>query len=100
MLDKPGFESAEKLKPEKERADYEEPEYSTLFGSLRHVFISSLGDMELDSYKNSEMSWVLGFLFILLSFLMCIHLLNMLIAIMGQSFDRNNEVADSNKKIS
>ena len=53
MLDKPGFESAEKLKPEKERAEYEEPEYSTLFGSLRHVFISSLGDMELDSYKNS-----------------------------------------------
>lgn len=59
------------------------PEYSTLLGALRHVFISSLGDMELGEYTNSEMSWVLAILFILLSFLMCIHLLNMLIAIMG-----------------
>ena len=78
----------------------EPPEYATFFGSLRHVFISSLGDMELESYVDNEMSWVLAVLFILMSFLMCIHLLNMLIAIMGQSFDRNNEVADSNKKIS
>ena len=31
---------------------------------------------------------------------MCIHLLNMLIAIMGQSFDENAEIADSNRKIS
>mgnify|MGYP000117169341 CR=1 FL=1 len=45
------------------------------------------------------MAPVLYFLFGLLSFIMCIHLLNMLIAIMGQSFDRNNQISDSNKKV-
>lgn len=29
-----------------------------------------------------------------------VHLLNMLIAVMGQSFDKNAEIADSNRKIS
>lgn len=82
------------------KADGEYPEYFEFYGSLRHVFISSLGDMELGGYVGSRMSWVLAVLFIIMSFLMCIHLLNMLIAVMGQSFDRNNEVADSNKKIS
>ena len=43
---------------------------------------------------------ILTILFLLLSFFMCIHLLNMLIAIMGQSFDRNNEICESNRKIS
>ena len=46
------------------------------------------------------MSIVLCILFLLMVLGMTIHLLNMLIAIMGQSFDRNNEVADSNRKIS
>lgn len=31
---------------------------------------------------------------------MCIHLLNMLIAIMGESFSKNNEVAEAKTKIS
>ena len=76
------------------------PKYFTFVGSLQHVFLSSLGDIDLSDYSGSSMSWVLAILFILLSFLMCIHLLNMLIGIMGQSFDKNNQLADSNKKIS
>ena len=46
------------------------------------------------------MTFILKFLFFLLSLFMCIHLLNMLIAIMGQSFDKNAEIAESNRKIS
>ena len=43
---------------------------------------------------------ILGILFLMLSFFMCIHLLNMLIAMMGESFSHNNEVAESKKKMS
>jgi hypothetical protein len=46
------------------------------------------------------MTVILKLLFFLLSLFMCIHLLNMLIAIMGQSFDKNAEIAESNRKIS
>ena len=34
-----------------------------------------------------------------MSFFMCIHLLNMLIALMGDSFQKNNEMADTEKVI-
>ena len=46
------------------------------------------------------MTVILKILFFLITLFMCIHLLNMLIAIMGQSFDKNAEIADSNRKIS
>jgi len=46
------------------------------------------------------MSPILNVLFFFLSLFMCIHLLNMLIAVMGQSFDENALIADSNRKIS
>ena len=76
------------------------PQYSSIYGSMRHVYLASLGEMYLDDYLGSEMSLILGLLFTTLSFLMTITLLNMLVAIMGQSFDRNNLVAESNKKMS
>lgn len=56
--------------------------------------------MDTEDYSNNEMTPILSILFVLLSFFMCIHMLNMLIAIMGQSFDKNAEVAESNKKVS
>jgi hypothetical protein len=43
--------------------------------------------------------WLFG-LFIILTFFMLIHMLNMLIAIMGETFSKNNEVAESKKRIS
>ena len=46
------------------------------------------------------MTPILKCLFVLMALFLCIHLLNMLIAIMGQSFDRNAEIADSNSRIS
>ena len=42
---------------------------------------------------------VLIILFLALSFFMCIHMLNMLIAIMGDSFSKNHEIAESKKRM-
>ena len=46
------------------------------------------------------MSPALIIMFIFLSFFMCIHMLNMLIAIMGEIFSNNNENKESKKKMS
>ena len=46
------------------------------------------------------MTIYLGILFLGLSFFVCIILLNMLIAMMGDSFQKNNEMAEAKKKIS
>ena len=46
------------------------------------------------------MTPILVFLFIGLSFFMCLHMLNMLIAIMGESFSNNNEHKESKAKMS
>ena len=69
------------------------PDYSTLVGAFHHVFLSSLGDFDTQFYFDNEMSPILALLFVSLSFFMCIHLLNMLIAIMGESFSKNNKRA-------
>lgn len=74
--------------------------YSSMMGALQHGYMSALGELDVEDYANNAMTPVLSILFVLLSFFMCIHMLNMLIAIMGQSFDINAEVADSNRKIS
>lgn len=74
------------------------PDYATLLGSFNHVFLSSLGSFETTYYYNNEMSPYLVILFLTLSFFMCIHLLNMLIAIMGDSFQKNNQVAEADIK--
>ena len=78
---------------------YPKPSYSDIGGALSYSYMSALGQLDISEY-GGPMSPILYMLFILLSFIMCIHLLNMLIAIMGQSFDRNEEIADSNRKIS
>jgi hypothetical protein len=70
-----------------------------------HVYLSSLGEFDANGYmdkngKNSDMTVYLFILFLLMSFFMCIHLLNMLIAMMGDSFQKNNEMADAKKMIS
>ena len=74
--------------------------YSTVQGALEHGYLSALGELDPSEYHGNPMTPVLMILFVLLSFFMCIHLLNMLITIMGQSFDENAEIAESNRKIS
>ena len=62
------------------------PVYSTYTGALMHVYESSLGNYDTEYYMGNEMSPYLFTMFFAMSFFMCIHLLNMLIAIMGDSF--------------
>jgi hypothetical protein len=89
--------------------------YSYFLGSLRHCIMISLGQFDSASTyfigpvdKSSYSGFFFGhkmqpfiiITFLLLSFLMCIHLLNMLIAMMSHSFDLNDSKGDSQKTIS
>jgi len=89
----------------KNQVDLEEdeskhPSYGTFWGAFDHVYSSSLGEFDTEKYYDNPMSIILVTLFLLMSFFMCIHLLNMLIAMMGDSFSQNNEIAESKKKMS
>ena len=76
------------------------PVYNTMIGAFHHVYLSAMGEFDTEAYFLGEMSPLLIIFFHLLSFFMCIHLLNMLIAIMGESFSKNNEVSEAKTKIS
>lgn len=76
------------------------PPYATWVDAAHHVYTSSLGEFDTGFYFNNPMSVWLIILFTCMSFFMCIHMLNMLIAIMGESFANNNIVAESKKRIS
>ena len=66
------------------------PDYTTIIGAFDHVFRSSLGDFDTSFYFQDDMNYILVTLYIMMTFLMTIHLLNMLIAIMGDSFANNS----------
>lgn len=74
--------------------------YATFLGAFDHVYTSSLGELGTETYYIDSMSPVLIFLFGFMSFFMTIHMLNMLIAMMGESFAKNNEEGEAKKKIS
>lgn len=76
------------------------PSYSTYLGSFNHVYLSSLGEFNTDEYFDNSMTPVLVFLFLMMSFFMCIHLLNMLIAIMGDIFQNDQKNKEAKKKMS
>ena len=76
------------------------PGYATLVGAAHHVYLSSLGEFDTAAYFDNAMSPILALLFICLSFFMCIHLLNMLIAIMGDSFSQSKKLAEAETKMS
>jgi hypothetical protein len=78
------------------------PIYFKIEGALQYVYLMSLGETGEgdDNYikgNNPSSQIILWVLFILLTFTVCIHLLNMLIAIMGETFTENNEVAEQNR---
>jgi hypothetical protein len=76
------------------------PSYSTFIGAFKHVYLSSMGESDTDQYFGNEMTPFLIFLFLMMSFFMMIHMLNMLIAIMGDSFAKNSENKEAKKKYS
>mmetsp|Transcript_9402 Transcript_9402/g.14356 ORF Transcript_9402/g.14356 Transcript_9402/m.14356 type:complete len:126 (+) Transcript_9402:6161-6538(+) len=83
---------------------FNEVPYSSLLGAFNHVYLSALGEFNTDPYLEDSVSpgtrTMLLILFFSLSFFMCIHLLNMLIAIMGESFAQNAENKEAKKKMS
>jgi hypothetical protein len=58
-----------------------------------------LGEFDTDLYLDNSMTPALMILFTLMSFFMCIHLLNMLIAIMGDIFYNNQTNKEAKKKM-
>ena len=80
-------------------------EYSNFVGSIYYVANILFSNFDTTGFKfggptfNTQEAQ-LYIIFYGTCFMMIIHLLNMLIAIMGQSFDKNAEIADSNRKIS
>ena len=72
----------------------EVPSYVTFLGALEHIYLLALGEFNLDDYKigDGSDSWLLHLLFVTATFFLLVHLLNMLIAIMGETFAKFNEV--------
>ena len=77
------------------------PSYHELIGSLQYIYLMSLGELGADddffAQGKRSQELVLWLLFLLATFTLCIHLLNMLIAIMGETFAKNSEAADQNR---
>jgi len=78
----------------------EKPPYATLFGSFKYIYMLALGEVGgIDQYEigtphHTILLWVL---FIMTSFVLILHMLNMLVAIMGNTFANNTEVEAQNK---
>jgi hypothetical protein len=70
------------------------PSYESWSGAFRNIYLLGLGDFSTDDYElgDGSSTMLLWFFFIISSFLLLIHLLNMLIAIMGETFAQNNEI--------
>ena len=70
------------------------PAYEDYSGAMKHVYLLAFGDFDTDSYGlgDGSQTRILWIFFTLSSFILCLHLLNMLIAIMGETFGVNNEI--------
>lgn len=63
--------------------------YSTIVGSIEFIY-----NIIYTQWGNNDFNYILWFYFVLANFIFVIHFLNMLIAIMGNTFDRINEVKE------
>jgi len=76
--------------------DVDPPPYAAGYGdALWHVYLLALGEFDLEAYEIGGSAYMTGILmvyFAMASFLLLIHLLNMLIAIMGETFAANHEI--------
>mmetsp|Transcript_7702 Transcript_7702/g.11949 ORF Transcript_7702/g.11949 Transcript_7702/m.11949 type:complete len:99 (-) Transcript_7702:21-317(-) len=71
-----------------------------MYKAFEHVYLSALGEFDVGAYFGSAMTPVFVLLFVGLSFFMCILMLNMLIAIMGDTFNQENETKEAKQKMS
>lgn len=74
------------------------PPYGTFGGALMYVYVSALGEVDNGSFKSSDRitEFVLDSLFVFMTFLLLINMFNMLIAIMGNTFEENNRTKNIN----
>lgn len=78
--------------------DIEESQFIKTFSqAFIYSYRLGLGDFDLDPYSVSTNSIILHILFILSSLFSAVILLNMLVAIMGESFNRVNETAENQR---
>jgi uncharacterized membrane protein len=63
--------------------------------SIIYVYLTSIGEFGTDSYTNREDMGLLWAFFIITTFFLSIVMLNMLIAMMGQSYEKVSEVAQA-----
>ena len=77
------------------------PQYHTVEGAFKYIYLMALGELGVDDNNfamgAASQGPVLWLLFLLAAFTLCIHLLNMLIAIMSETFAKNSEAADQNR---
>lgn len=71
-------------------------------GALRYVYLMVLGETGADDHNYSKGNQpsntsILWLFFILFTLIVCVHMLNMLIAIMGESFSQNKESEQVNR---
>ena len=74
------------------------PSYTSMGGAIQYVYLLALGEFDVDGFdhgqdrgENKFQKAILNVYFLLATFLFVIHLLNMLIAIMGEAFNVNSE---------
>ena len=76
------------------------PIYYEIRGSIQYIYLLSLGEIFADdanfSKGNKNQQTWLWILFILATFIIIVTMMNMLIAIMGDTFVNNSEVAEQN----
>jgi hypothetical protein len=74
----------------------EEPTYATVMGSLKQVFLLCLGQVDfISDFSTGEKhshTYVLWLVFVMASFGLVTHMLNMLIGIMGDSRSKYREI--------
>ena len=67
---------------------------------MEYVYLNALGDTDTGVFTTGEdpkSGLILWLLFVLMSFILAVHLLNMLIAIMGETFASNKEDEKPNR---
>lgn len=73
------------------------PLYTTLMGAYKWIYYLSLGTFSHKEFKfgeNSNHKTILGFLFVIATFTIVVHMMSMLIAIMGDTFTQNQQVEE------
>jgi len=76
----------------------DEPLYSVFSGTIQYIYLLCLGEIGADDAnfsKGDQSQFYIGWaLFILATFIILVTMMNMLIAIMGTTFERNMEVEE------